>query len=270
MISPNQSFDLTATLHYKVSGPATLLLNIQPAISKGQAIVREKLTLSPAVDHQEFTLSFNDARMIRIDHREASGISIAYTATVSKPTTVNHPDSTPRSSNHFGRDELRYLFPSRYCPSDKIFKLAQNQFGHYDDTYTTVLGITNWIYENIAYTSGATDEHSTALDVLISRQGVCRDFAHLGILFCRALNIPARYITGYAYQLQPPDFHACFEALIGMEWVLFDATRHAPTDGLIRIAYGMDAAETSFANHFGEIAFAGMEVSCQLADDYLR
>ena len=265
MKSPDQSFVLAAALNYQVSGPATLILNIQPAITAGQTILSERLILEPAVNYQEFTLPFNNARMIRIDHSEPGALSICYSATVSRIDAVIQPVSIPRSPVNLGPDELRYLFPSRYCPSDEVFRLAQKQFGRYEDTYTTVRSITDWIYENIAYTAGVTDEHSTAVDILIGQQGVCRDFAHLGILFCRALQIPARYFTGYAYRLEPPDFHACFEAFIGTEWVLFDATRLAPTGGLIRIAHGMDAAETSFANHFGQIDFTGMEVSCTLA-----
>ena len=90
--------------------------------------------------------------------------------------------------------------------------------------------------------------------------------AHLGIALCRALTIPARYFTGYAYQLKPGDFHACFEAYIGNEWILFDATKLVPINGLIKIATGRDAADTAIANIFGDIIFTTMLVSCELAD----
>ncbi len=104
-------------------------------------------------------------------------------------------------------------------------------------------------------------------DTVTQRAGVCRDFAHLGIALCRALNIPARYFTGYAYALQPPDFHACFECLIGGSWMVFDATRLAQLNGLVRIATGRDAADTAVASIFGSIACTRVEVSCNLGEN---
>lgn len=100
---------------------------------------------------------------------------------------------------------------------------------------------------------------------MTQRTGVCRDFAHLGIAFCRALNIPARYFSGYAYQLQPPDFHACFEAYIGGRWLIFDATRLAHVNGLVRIGNGRDAADAAVASIFGRVRCRTMTVDCRLA-----
>jgi transglutaminase-like putative cysteine protease len=101
---------------------------------------------------------------------------------------------------------------------------------------------------------------------VIERAGVCRDFAHLGIAFCRALNIPARFVSAYAYQLQPPDFHACFEAYLGDRWYLFDATRLVPTSRLVRIGTGRDAADVSFATVFGAAAMESMQVYIESLD----
>ena len=78
---------------------------------------------------------------------------------------------------------------------------------------------------------------------------MCRDFAHLGITFCRALGIPARFVSAYGYKLYPQDFHAVFEAYLGGRWYLFDPTRLSPPDGLIRIGVGRDAADTAFATY---------------------
>jgi transglutaminase-like putative cysteine protease len=95
---------------------------------------------------------------------------------------------------------------------------------------------------------------------LIQRVGVCRDYAHLAIALCRALCIPARYISGYAVALQPPDFHGFFEAYLGARWYLFDATRMAPVEGFVRIGTGRDAADASFATIIGEAALTYMAV----------
>jgi transglutaminase-like putative cysteine protease len=97
--------------------------------------------------------------------------------------------------------------------------------------------------------------------------GVCRDFAHLGIALCRALTIPARYFTAYAYKLNPPDFHACFEAYLGNEWVLFDATKLVPLNGIVKIATGRDAADTAIASLFGNVSCKEINVSCKLAEE---
>ena len=106
------------------------------------------------------------------------------------------------------------------------------------------------------YESGSTDVLTSAYDILGDRRGVCRDFAHLAITLCRAVGIPARYISAYAWQLQPPDFHAVFEAYLaapggGGAWYLFDPTRMAALDGLVRIGAGRDAADVAFCSIYG-------------------
>ena len=107
-------------------------------------------------------------------------------------------------------------------------------------------------------------------DTVTELAGVCRDFAHLGIALCRALGIPARYFTGYAYQLVPQDFHACFEAFISNEWVIFDATKLVPLNGLVKISTGRDAADNSVASLFGGIVFNSSNVNCELKDKEIK
>jgi transglutaminase-like putative cysteine protease len=98
--------------------------------------------------------------------------------------------------------------------------------------------------------------------VLQSRVGVCRDFAHLCISFCRALNIPARFVTGYAMFDSPPnDFHAIFEAYLGHRWILFDPTQLSPLDTIVRIATGRDASDTAFSNMYGNVSMVYMNPS---------
>jgi transglutaminase-like putative cysteine protease len=127
-----------------------------------------------------------------------------------------------------------------------------------------VVAIVDWIHDNVEYVPGSTNSETSAYDTVTQRTGVCRDFAHLGISLCRALNIPARYFTGYAYQLDPPDFHACFEAYIGGRWMIFDATRLASLNAVVRIATGRDAADAAVASIFGRVTGTMMKVDCQL------
>jgi transglutaminase-like putative cysteine protease len=112
--------------------------------------------------------------------------------------------------------------------------------------------ICEWIRTNVDYLIGSSTVTSGARDVLANRAGVCRDFAHLGITLCRALNIPARFVTAYTrYAEPPPDFHAVFEAYLGDGWQLFDPTGLSVTDQLIRIGTGRDASDVSFSTFFG-------------------
>lgn len=102
---------------------------------------------------------------------------------------------------------------------------------------------------------------------LLQKGAVYADFAHLAIALCRALTIPARYFTGYSYRLKSPDFHACFEAYIGGQWLIFDASKLSPLNGLIKIANGRDATDASIATTFGHVNFSSMHVDCQVLED---
>jgi transglutaminase-like putative cysteine protease len=133
-----------------------------------------------------------------------------------------------------------------------------------------VLEITEWIHRNVEYLSGSTNAETSAYDTVTQQAGVCRDFAHLGIALCRALTIPARYCSVYAYQLEPQDFHACFEAYLSGQWIIFDATKLAPLNGLVKIAVGRDAADTAIANLFGNISGTSIKVNCQLSEGMLE
>jgi transglutaminase-like putative cysteine protease len=117
-----------------------------------------------------------------------------------------------------------------------------------------VQAICNWIYENVDYLAGSSDGSTSAYDTFTLRAGVCRDFAHLGITLTRAIGIPARFVSAYAIDLIPQDFHAVFEAYLEGGWYLFDATRLCPLDGIVKIAVGRDAADSAFATYFGAMS----------------
>jgi len=149
-------------------------------------------------------------------------------------------------------DAFACLRGSKYCQSEEVFNLACRLFGGMAPGYSRVDAICRWIRANIDYLIGTSTPSYSARDVLALRAGVCRDFAHLAITFCRALNIPARFVTGYArYAEPPPDFHAVFEAFLGGRWQLFDPTDLSPMRDLVRIGTGRDASEVPFATFFG-------------------
>ena len=132
-----------------------------------------------------------------------------------------------------------------------------------------VTRICNWIYERIEYLSGTSTPTTSAFDTVTELAGVCRDFGHLAIAFCRSLGIPARFVSAYAYGLNPPDFHVYIEAFLGGRWILFDPTRLAPQSSFVRIGHGRDAADTSFATIFGGAVMNKMELSMIPADGRL-
>lgn len=262
------NFKINAELHYEVQQRSTLLLNIHALSTGNQVLSDESFQVTPGVEWEEFPLKTGENRYIRLDTCDATQLDIVYSVNArSEVEMVSHEEIQKVSISDLRRNAIPYLFPSRYCQSDRLGRLAMKQFGGIDHPYDQVVAITDWIYENIDYLSGETDAETSAFDTVTQRAGVCRDFAHLGISLCRALSIPARYFTGYACFMQPPDFHACFEACIGNRWYIFDPTRLSSLNGLIRIATGRDAADAAVATIFGPVQMTGMSVSC-VSDDF--
>ena len=123
-----------------------------------------------------------------------------------------------------------------------------------------ILAISNWMNDNFDYVPGASDATTTATDTFLSRQGVCRDYAHVMISMARALGIPARMVSVYAPDLNPPDFHAVVEVWLGNRWHLIDPSRLAPEDSLVRITYGRDATDISFMTIFGQASLISQNI----------
>lgn len=256
-------FQINAELHYQVLQRSTVLLNIHALATENQTLSNEQLDITPGVEWEEFPLEAGGNRYIRLDTGNATQLDITYSAMAeTNYTMISHQEIHDIPISRIRRSAIPYLFPSRYCQSDRLGRIAYKQFGGINHPYDQVVAITDWIFENIDYISGTTDAETSAFDTLTQRAGVCRDFAHLGIALCRALSIPARYFTGYACHMQPPDFHACFEACIGNRWFIFDPTRLAALNGLIRIATGRDAADAAVATIFGRMQMTGIAVSC--------
>lgn len=261
-------FQVLSELKYQVYSPTTFIFSIQASRSGNQEIVEESLITDPFIETEEITSTEGASRFIRLKAAADTQFTIEYKAVVDIDYNIIHQRNLSHTVpvNNLDADVMPYLFPSRYCQSDKLQKLASKEFGNIDTAYGKVAAITEWIYNNVEYTSGSTNSNTSAHDTLTERVGVCRDFAHLGIALCRALSIPARYFTGYAYNLNPPDFHACFEAHIGGEWIFFDATKLVPVNGLVRIANGRDAADAAVASIFGNASCTSMNVQCHCDD----
>jgi transglutaminase-like putative cysteine protease len=258
-------FKVSCQLEYDISFPSTLILNVHAQRNASQSISKERFTVEPRTKVEEFIADGNANRFIRLETGRKKKLSIEYEAVVDcqhEVLAASKIDFTPVVD--IDRKAIPFLFPSRYCQSDRLGRLAWDLFGKIANPYEKVVAIVDWIHSNVEYVRGSTTAETSAYDTVAQRTGVCRDFAHLGIALCRALNISARYFSGYAYELEPPDFHACFEAYIGGRWLIFDATRLAHLNGLVRIGNGRDAADAAVASIFGGVKCTQMNVACQL------
>ena len=231
------------------------MFNFEAARFDRQVVRDESLQITPALEAERFTLPDGGNRVLRV-LAQPGPLRVEYRAEVTlNPVLCDTGQVGEVPASRLPLPVLTFLNPSRYCQSDRLALFAQRTFGGMAPGHQRVGMICNWICENVDYRSGTTDAMTSAADTLIERQGVCRDFAHLAVALCRALGIPARYVSAYAWRLEPPDFHAVFEAWLegpdGGAWYLFDATRKSAIDGLIRIGIGRDAGEVAFSSIFG-------------------
>jgi len=261
--------EVGSILRYTISAPSTLIVNVHALRTPSQVILEEHFSAEPwaGVKVEELAAGTGENRFVRIETGKAKELTITYKATVE----VTHHLVTASQLGRVAVEKMNpglipYLFPSRYCQSDQLGRLAWDKFGKIRNTYERVLAVADWVHRNVDYVRGSTNGSTAAYDTVIQRAGVCRDFAHLGIALCRALTIPARYFTAYAHDLEPPDFHALFEAYIGNRWMLFDATRLVPLNGVVRIGSGRDAADAAVATIFGRVRCDETTVSCKVVE----
>lgn len=251
-------FDVDSVLTYQVNGPTDFLFQIHALQGMDQQVLSESLVITPPLPVHVYADPTVNHRFARV-HADAGLYEFRYTAQVMRepdPADVSAPEVAIAD---LPDEVLHNLMPTRYCESDHLSQAAQRIFGNLPRGHARVQGICDWIHANVEYRIGSSTATTTARDVFVQRAGVCRDFAHLGITFCRALNIPARLVVGYArFDEPPPDFHAVFEAWLGGRWVMFDATRMSPLDELIRIATGRDAKDVAFATIFGPATMTSM------------
>ena len=181
------------------------------------------------------------------------------------------PDDVPDSHDAQHRVEdlpdqlLHWLLPSRYAESDLLYDAAWELFGSTHPGAERVHTVTSWIHENLEYGVPSLPTTST-LEIFERRGGMCRDFAHLGVAFCRALSIPARYTCGYMPDIgvpgpyPPMDFHAWFEVWLGGRWWTLDARYNMPRIGRVPIARGRDAADVALITTYGDARLTEMTV----------
>ena len=260
--------NFSIALNYEISPPGCdFIFNIHAAQTAHQTVVSEDLQISQALVAESYTDVANHNRYLRL-HAQAGPLTVRYEATVDLAHYVAQPQDVQEVPvAQLPNTVLPYIYPSRYCESDRLHRLAVKEFGHLPQGYSRVKTICEWVTRRVTFRSNSSNGNTTAVDTLIDEAGVCRDFAHLMIALCRGLNIPARFTTGIDYgadpALGPTDFHAYVEVFLGFRWYLFDPSGVAIPMGFIRFATGHDAADSAFATMFGGVQGAAPVMQIQ-------
>jgi len=232
------------------------LLNVHPS-RFGDLREPDLLQVDPFLPIQPYTDSFGNTCC---RFTAPAGNLRLYNSTVVQdsglPDDVN-PDARQLLPEELPAEVLRFLLPSRYCETDLLSAVAVELFGDTKPGWERVQAICAWVHQKVEFGYPYARPTKTAVDVYMERRGVCRDFQHLAIAFCRALNIPARYATGYLGDIavpvapSPMDFSAWFEVYLQDRWWTFDARHNTRRVGRVLMATGRDAADVAITTSFG-------------------
>lgn len=259
-------------LNYQVADAGCdFIFNIHAAQTRQQTVLNETLGISQILQPDLYTDQVSHNRYLKF--RAAPGpLTVSYGATVDIQHYQEQPDNLPEIGVlQLPGNTLPFLYPSRYCQSDRLHRLAVKEFGHLRQGYGRVQAIRDWVNQRVTFTSNSSTGYTTAVDTLIDEAGVCRDFAHLMIALCRAVNIPARFVSGIDYgadpALGPTDFHAYVEVYVGHRWYMFDPSGTAIPMGFVRFATGRDAADAAFATMFGGVSSSAPVITIEALPD---
>jgi transglutaminase-like putative cysteine protease len=252
------TLSIHTTLEYQFAHPTDVLLHLEAAMIPEQVVSSAHIAISP-VEHfarvpgQDL---IGDRIWLRLDGR----LSVDYTATVAPQRLIADWAQLPAVPPHLLPGEtVQYMLPSRYCPSDKFETLVEAEFGGTCGG-ARIAAIRDWIAGAVTYCSGASTAATDAMDTYVTREGVCRDFAHVLVALARASTIPARFVSVYAPDVEPQDFHAVAEVFLDGAWHLVDPTDMAQAAEMVKIGVGRDAADVSFLTSYGQAAMITQKV----------
>ena len=256
--SPTVRLQFSIELNYDIDPPGCdFIFSIHAAQTAHQTVVSESLGITQNLPVNLYTDPVTHTRFLRLK-AFAGPLSVRYDATVD----LNHHTALPDQLGevfvaNLPGAVLPYIYPSRYCQSDRLHRLAVKEFGHLWQGYSRVQAIRDWVLNRVTFQPNSSTGNTSAVDTLVEEVGVCRDFAHLMIALCRAVNIPARFATGIDFGadpvLGPTDFHAYVEVYLGDRWYIFDPSGVAIPMGFVRFGTGRDAADSAFATLFGGV-----------------
>jgi transglutaminase-like putative cysteine protease len=255
---------LGCTFGLETFQPAAAIMQVAPRSEPSLSIRRERWDTS-AYHH-----SYVDHYGNRCERFElAPGVThVNYEVHVAlaRPGDVIEPHAPETPAHSLPDDVLSFVMPSRFCLPDELGHEAWQKFGDLTPGWGRVQAIVDYVHNHLEFVPGASNPWTTAADAYRAGQGVCRDFAHLGITFCRALNIPARYVFGYIPGIgpgaldEPMDFAAWFEAYLDGRWHTFDARNNTPRVGRVVVGRGRDAVDVALITSFGPLTLTSFEV----------
>ena len=245
-------------IQFELPAPAAIvaLLNVHPS-RVADLRAPDELRVEPAAQTDTFIDSFGN-RCVRFLAQQGplrlSNSTLVY--------DTGEPDRQKFEAREIPvqklpHEALRYLYSSRYCEVDRFSTIALELFGAVPPGYSRVQAVCDWVHTRVVFGYQHARPTKTALDVYTERFGVCRDFQHLAVTMCRALNIPARYATGYLGDIRVPpapspmDFSAWFEVYLEDRWWTFDARHNHPRIGRVLMATGRDASDVAITTSFG-------------------
>ena len=256
-------------LSYECSQPTPMMLMLNTHFSHAKdIIVADLLVTDPPVPISQYRDLFGNLCSRIVAPVGRLGLRTTALLSVSSAMETRSGGGWGRPVEQLPDDTLVFLLGSRYCETDLLVETAWRLFGQCAPGLPTVLAICDFVHQHIEFDYGEARPTKTASDVYRERKGVCRDFAHLGVTLCRAMNIPARYCTGYISEVglppvtAPMDFAGWFEAYVGDSWQIFDPRNNAPRIGRVLMAYGRDAADVAISNAFGPAVLTHFEVQC--------
>jgi transglutaminase-like putative cysteine protease len=264
-----QALALTVGCHFELASvqPAAAIMQIAPCPQPGVTIRGERWDTSAPhhgyTDHygnrcERFALASGDSR-------------ISYEAQVllSRPEDLVEPGAAELPVGSLPDEVLSFVMPSRFCLPDELGHEAWQRFGDLTPGWGRVQAVVDYVHGYLEFVPGASNPWTTAADAYRAGQGVCRDFAHLAITFCRALNIPARYVFGYIPNIgvppppEPMDFAAWFEVYLDGGWRTFDARNNIPRIGRVVVGRGRDAIDVALITSFGPLTLTAFEVQAE-------
>ncbi len=258
---------------YDVSAPTPATVQVRPRSDSTHQLITETWSSDPPRPVDEYADVYGNPvkRLVMPEGR----LVFRYDAICAVPDEPE-PDATamPQSPvEDLPGELLHFTLPSRYCLSDELMSTAWELFGQTPPGGARVQAICDWVHDNIQFQYGTSNPLTTSLDVFKNRKGVCRDLTHLGVTFCRAMNIPARYVFGYLPDLYVPlstdrmDFAAWMEVYLGDRWWTFDPRNNTRRVGRVLIGRGRDALDVAMITTFGPAVLRSMTVWADLAGD---
>lgn len=262
-------FQTSSYLEFNIFDYSPFIFLLRARSGDQQFVVQEQCVFSPGIAVTEYIDPFGN-----LCQRLVAPIGIFSVLSTSIIETTGTYDNCPGASfteiQNLPEYALHFLLASRYCESDRFTQLAASVVEGFAPGYDQCVAIIKYIQATVQYVPGTGQQFVSACETYTSGHGVCRDLAHLGMAFCRALSMPARMVVGYLEGLDPMELHAWFEVYVGDRWYTFDPTQIDLQAGRVVIAYGRDAADVAIYTQYGQpVELLNMDISIKRTSPYL-